>query len=130
MSEHTPEPWDAVAMSYYYCGECNEEFPLHPLAEGCPHADEFRGWDLHPKVFVVEQGDYFALNRANAERIVACVNALAGMNPAAVAGLVDAAREASNFMERLERGNTRLGETIQDTRRNLRAKSSALEGEG
>lgn len=91
-SKHTPEPWEATAMSYYYCDECNEEFQLHAIALGCEHEDELRGWDLKPKVFVVDQGDYFALNRANAARIVACVNALAGLNPEAVRELVKAAK--------------------------------------
>ena len=96
-SKHTPEPWEATAMSYYYCDECNEEFQLHAIALGCEHEDELRGWDLKPKVFVVDQGDYFALNRANAARIVACVNALAGLNPEAVRELVQAAKNASAF---------------------------------
>lgn len=72
-SKHTPEPW-----SYYQCasGVCGIQAEKHRLPGdiarvGCPGNDP----------------DTRRVAEADAARIVACVNACAGLNPEGVAGL-------------------------------------------
>lgn len=50
------------------------------------------------------------LNAANAARIVACVNALDGLNPDAIADVVEALREAQSAIHELARPSD-LGKT-------------------
>ena len=80
------EPWrverrDQFAVSV----ESKDDEPdtLHPVA----YMSRFQGGD-----FVPEHLEQAAEDNRNAERIVACVNALAGLEPEAVACLIEAAR--------------------------------------
>ena len=69
MSEHTKEPWEASGFQIRRRGT---RWPLCHLP-----IDDF---------------DY----KANARRIVDCVNALAGLNPSGVAALIEAAEAVAN----------------------------------
>jgi hypothetical protein len=70
-AKHTPEPWRA---------------PAKPGAYGFRDYTIFDDVGADREVCLAE-----GLTEADAARIVACVNALAGMNPEAVAELVEAA---------------------------------------
>lgn len=72
MSTHTKEPW--VSHEFRICAGVNTNY----LSVICD-----TGWNARTRTTQA---------KANASRIVACVNALAGMNPAALAGVVEAAR--------------------------------------
>lgn len=73
MSKHTPEPWEAVEPSNWYGTAI-----LVRKERGDPIAQiPLMGWPIR-------------VARANAERIVACVNACKGINPEAVPDLLAA----------------------------------------
>jgi hypothetical protein len=78
---HTPEPWQVSALSIGHNGNGPYTYPL--------------GRDSETAV-------------ANAARIVACVNALAGMNPDAVADVVAALEETLRALE------AHLDESVRD----------------
>lgn len=76
MAEHTPEPWalDRVVP------ECD-----CPIVSAGDDAVFHCGLDAYNEPDTV---------LANANRAIACVNALAGTNPSAIPELIEAAREA------------------------------------
>jgi hypothetical protein len=76
--KHTPEPWE-------YDGRSHSLTTVHCIMAGprqIGHAHDF---------LTVDDGNQA---KANAARIVACVNACAGLNPEAVADVVKLAEEA------------------------------------
>lgn len=79
---HTPEPWRVVPR---------------PAADG---SGIIESSDRVNIVFVPAktQRDGLPTARPNMERIVACVNALAGLDPSAIPALVEAADEALNAL--------------------------------
>ena len=73
MSGHSKEPWSVGP----FAGHASSGDRLVAACNG--HFNNTRGEEVDNE------------NHANAARIVSCVNALAGLNPDAVAGLVEAA---------------------------------------
>lgn len=89
MSKHTPEPWEYGTFPKWQPGRSNYHV-VRPQGE-FPHG----GWIAdfgYPCDDVAE---------ANAQRAVACVNALAGINPEAVPDVVAALRALLEGYERL-----------------------------
>lgn len=85
MSKHTPEPWVLDTGST----------PLADTGDYLPYwnilgnVKDRRGNLVARLDFTRDEGDE---TDANGARIVACVNALAGMNPEALAGVIEAAK--------------------------------------
>jgi len=89
---HTKEPWrlETVKTQVGICHKIGP-FPgndIHEEGNACIYSDNTSGG--RPKELL-----------ANAERIVACVNACAGIDPAAIPALIEA-------LERIERGEGRF----------------------
>jgi len=84
VSRHTPEPWQCIQKEtcLFIYGPDSKVVTDFPGNEGTEYQTE---------LIALPYGCGEGTQNANSERIVACVNALAGMNPAAVAGLVEAA---------------------------------------
>lgn len=101
---HTPEPWEVKQNDQQGVWI---DSPRGPVARMIG-----RDWD-----------DLFAL--ADAERIVACVNALAGYDPSAVGELVEAAKRAEDQMTMTD--VDRL-DTVSQTTKRLRRALTKLEG--
>lgn len=79
MSGHSKEPWSVGP----FAGHASSGDRLVAACNG--HFNNTRGEEVDNE------------NHANAARIVSCVNALAGLNPDAVAGLVEAARDVMDW---------------------------------
>ena len=97
-STHTVEPWVWDGANRILAG--NETLRVAGVALSMPNSDE---------------------TYANAERIVACVNALAGLNPEGVRELVKAAREAELLLRPLC-GCSATARSARDVLREGRAK--------
>lgn len=82
MTKHTSEPWVADA-----CRDARGYITLR-MADGTPEGDT-----------ATCMGSIY--HEPNAERIVQCVNALAGLEPSAVPGLVAALERCIGHIERL-----------------------------
>jgi hypothetical protein len=78
-TKHTPEPWEEYAGNIRTV-EANEKY-------GDGYRAEFR---RRPIADVVNIRGQEEVNKANAQRIVACVNACRGINPEAVPDLLEA----------------------------------------
>lgn len=78
-TKHTPEPWEEYAGNIRTV-EANEKY-------GDGYRAEFR---RRPIADVVNIRGQEEVNKANAQRIVACVNACKGINPEAVPELLEA----------------------------------------
>lgn len=89
MSKHTPEPWHA--------GEGNGKGNI--FAKVGRMRLEQGGTTLYPICHVI---NFDGEIDANIERIVACVNACKGINPAAVPHLMEACELASNILSLLK----------------------------
>ena len=87
MSDYTPEPWEAQDAP----GDCIP-LVLSKAGNGCLVAE------CNPSYTNAVEA------MANAERIVACVNACAGMNPEAVPHLRAAAKMAADLYDQLALG--------------------------
>lgn len=81
MSKHTPEPWTTEGSNGIYLKLPNGDTHSFPIIWS-----EKAGMDV---AYIVPMDD---TKRADADRIVACVNALAGLNPEAVQDVVEALR--------------------------------------
>ena len=77
-SKHTPEPWRFRAMG----------------SEGCRIFPDSGGKREDIKFIAMVNGRDFHTDQANAERIVACVNACKGINPEAAPELLEACKWA------------------------------------
>lgn len=91
--EHTPEPWAAQKCGvYWYPQGGTVDDGYRPVAS------------CHDEAWSREQGrDTYAEDCDNAARIVACVNALAGIrNPAAVRDVRDAANAVLDGFDRMK----------------------------
>ena len=81
MSKHTPEPWAVETELNHHIVSSDGKYIV------------FFGWEQFPENY-----------EANRARIIACVNALAGLNPEAVPNVVEALREAINWAEGYAQG--------------------------
>lgn len=103
MSEHTKEPW-----------RFQEHFSnVYALSDG----------DVGLSIHIAKTNDAqveggHAEAEANARRIVDCVNAFAGLNPSALAGLIEAAENA--IVPLVRAGNYFLADQLQTALANLR----------
>lgn len=90
MSNHTPEPWTTEANNGIYLTLPNGDTHLFPIIWS-----KKAGMDV---AYIVPMDD---TKHDDANRIVACVNALAGLNPEAVPDVVAALRDMLDGYERL-----------------------------
>ena len=113
-AEHTPEPWRTIIGRAVY--------------------SDTRNGLGNPIRVAAASGTSTDAAQANAARIVACVNALAGMDPAAVGEVVAALEDADNLLGSLAcRGVVDMDDfRAQLTRCNDRARAAldALKGGG
>lgn len=86
--QHTPEPWYVFGSDAIYSGKAGEWFGNHRRVADCE-------WTPHDK----RPAPPDAEDKANASRIVACVNACAGINPEAVPVMLKALRDLLFFCE-------------------------------
>ena len=111
MSKHTKEPWKAwTRESTSHTGITGPTAVSSCAArDGIAKMNELHGWTNSCCVVESESkespllalGDDVENAEANAIRAVACVNALAGLNPEAVKDVVDAAIKLANLAEPL-----------------------------
>lgn len=92
MSNHTPEPWRAVVD-----GNDIRARIVHGTAESDPDNPE---WDMSPEVV----GYKHLPTVADADRIVACVNACAGMELVDVARIPEMRKVLQQFIAEYDRG--------------------------
>ena len=84
MNTHTPEPWAAVRnTAYWEIGTEIDGYYANRIGDVCATDPN------HPDAGKQE---------ANATRIVACVNACKGINPEAVPDLLEACKEAKEWL--------------------------------
>ena len=96
MSDHTPEPWKYIQSGQMIFAKC---------VGGCGQRDsEFRLADVRGWGHLQYRKDGEQMQDANGKRIVSCVNALAGLNPEAVNGVVEALKQALPILEWASRG--------------------------
>jgi len=107
MSKHTPEPW------YISCTDWLGEDPKHKLFIEGNHSTDDEENEFAVAVAVVEGNRTSTeTTHANANRIVACVNACAGINPAAVPKLVEALKAVAADVARAKNNNVVWPSTI------------------
>jgi hypothetical protein len=86
--KHTPEPWaydiDPTDKAIIVYHECDENCPTIPEADICPEKGSI----------IIVDGEY--LSAEAAERLCACVNACAGINPEAVPMMREALEKIVN----------------------------------
>ena len=108
MNTHTPEPWIATNDNMHHTFK---RAYIWQKGDELPDSNRIA-------IAAVQYND-----EANAARIVACVNALAGLNPDAVLGLVAALREAVNWAEGYATVGTRNPPAFLDAARAALAKA-------
>ncbi|MCP4569590.1 MAG: hypothetical protein GY841_18590 [FCB group bacterium] len=92
MPEHTKEPWGVRHFTGDHGRATIEQYrtdltePFHPIANIC-------------EMYGSPGGQGRGVSDANAERIVACVNACKGLNPEAIPDLLVAVTAAANRLE-------------------------------
>ena len=104
--KHTPEPWSFDGFAYIFgnsVGSVRMEMSTHMVAE-------MRGWG-HLKYLGEDRAT--AIQLANGERIVACVNALQGQDPARVKAKLDAIDKALPILK-AHRDSIRDNPTMRD----------------
>ena len=83
---HTKEPWSVYAAGDIICVE-----PRKQATGYRPNIVDWTGFDSNEMPHTK--------SLANARRIVDCVNALAGLNPSALAGLIEAAERLNSVLK-------------------------------
>jgi hypothetical protein len=108
MSNHTPEPWGTTKGNGIHLTLANGEGHWFPIVYSK------NGMDV---AYIVPMED---TKHADADRIVACVNACAGINPEAVPDMLHLARLVANLNENhLEIGAGRMLEMVTAARNAL-----------
>lgn len=101
-AQHTPEPWRVEDRRHAPLKNIRILAGLHEIGEVSDvHQRDQRCGGFEPRTGTIGADAVDALGIANAARIVACVNALAGLNPEAVRGLIEATEKASVKMSEL-----------------------------
>jgi len=113
MAEHTSEPWDVQNKGILGTGSARHEVVQGVNRDGSKNLPR-----------ITRMPDLSYSSYANAKRIVACVNACAGINPEAVPDLLAACRLS---LERYDYSDTRWARETCDVCR--AAITKALKGE-
>lgn len=90
--KHTPEPWSAHKGGFYR----STQIPKPDILEFIGHCDQYDQPGAN-KLPDIDRDALCDRDYANADRIVSCVNACAGINPEAVPDLLDALIEMNRL---------------------------------
>lgn len=135
MSKHTPEPWEAeISYNQAAIGIVTASGRANTIGQR-PNADQ--RWTIAvlncAGVFVGDRLKYSSTDeqRANRDRIVACVNACAGINPEAVPSLLKACEaliaDYNECISASEFGDGPIAEQLLET---LKAELAKTKGTG